>query len=184
MKKFVTLIVTLSLLLCMSVAYAAEPVALSVFPVDYQDHSLAVSKAYVDNERFALAVSIDLPPFYDTANLCLKLEHQGVELDEGYTLALADGQYILTGTVTNAANAAIRVTVQDQALEAAVTAQELYAAMQGDRTVSATFTFGARSAALRYEDEVMAIPKTGDVPSLGMAALALMGSAACFKRRK
>lgn len=74
--------------------------------------------------------------------------------------------------------------VLDQALEAAVTAQELYAAMLGDRTVSATFTFGARSAAQAYDHDVMAIPKTGDVPSLGMAALALIGSAACFKRRK
>ena len=184
MKKFVSLIVTLSLLLCMSVAYAAEPIALSVFPVDYQDHSLPVSKAYVDNERFAVAVNIDLPPFYDTANLCLKLEHQGVELDEGYQLALADGQYILTGTVTNAANAAIRVTVEDQALEAAVTAEELYAAMQGNRTVSATYTFGVGSAALNYDYDAMAIPKTGDMPTYYMAALGLVGLAACFKRRK
>ena len=185
MKKFVSLIVTLSLLLCMSVAYAAEPVALSLSAVDYQEHSLPVNKTYVDNERFALAVSIDLPPFYDTANLALKLEYQGVELDDGYQLALAEGVYILAGTVTNAKSAAVRVTIQDQALEAAVTAEELYAAMQNDRTVSATFSFAAKKATVAADhDDFVDIPKTGDASALGMAAIALAGSAACIKRRK
>ena len=171
----------------MSTAFAADPITVSLAAVDYRDPSVPVTKSYVDNERFAVAVAIDLPPFCDTTNLALKLEYQGVELDEGFTLCLAEGRYILTGTVTNAVNAAIRVTVQDTALEAAETAEDLYNAMQADRTVSATFSFKAKSAAVSYEQDAMAIPKTGDAPAIGLAALPLMGMAGILltgKRRK
>lgn len=180
MKKLISLLLAIALVMAISsMAYAVDipagKITIAVQPVDYRDAQQGVaqpvSKAYVANERFAVLVSIEVPSWLDTTAMTLEIAPKNCVIDDVATLSLATGDYLLTGTVL-AAGATIRITAQDNAIDEANTAAEVYAALYGDRSVSATATLGA--AVSSTATQTVSIPKTGAPMSIGGAALCLM----------
>ena len=166
MKKL-TCILAVMLMLCLcTVAYAADPVTLDITALDYQTGK-AVSKTYVNNELFLLKVDIGIPRFYDLTDMELIIELDGVKLDTN-DMRLEAGTYYLSGIVTDQP-AALRITVKDMAYENATTAEELYNAMQKNRTVSKTYYFNAAQPAAQPIPSKMEIPKTGDMSFIAYA---------------
>lgn len=179
MRKIIAVILVACLMGCMGLAYAAEPIKVSITPVDYQTGK-AVNKTYVENELFRLKVNIDLPRFVDLSNMQMVVEVDGVEI-AGPEIVLASGDYYIEGIV-KAQPAKLTVKIKDMAFDNAETAEELYNAMQQDRTVSATYYF--YSAAVT-ENEGFYIPKTGDASIIGpIVAMACVGVVAWPKRRR
>ena len=174
MKKLITLILLAAMLCLCTVAYAADPVLLDITALDYQTGK-AVSKTYVNNELFLLKVDIGIPRFCDLTDMELIVELDGVKLDEN-DLVLADGTYYLEGIVIDQP-AALRVTIKDRAYDNAETAEELYNAIQKDRTVSKTYYFNAAQPAEQAIAKApTVIPKTGAPSVLAYAvSVALMG---------
>lgn len=184
MKKL-TCILAVMLMLCFcTIAYAADPVTLDITALDYQTGK-AVSKTYVNNELFRLKVDIGIPRFYDLTDMELIIELDGVKLDEN-DLRLEAGTYYLSGIVTDQP-AALRITVKDKAYDNATTAEELYNALQQNRTVSKTYYFNAAQPAEQpIAKNPMVIPKTGGASVLAYAvsiALIGFGLAVAGKRR-
>ena len=173
MKKL-TCILAVMLMLCLcTVAYAADPVTLDITALDYQTGK-AISKTYVNNELFLLKVDLGIPRFFDLTDMELIVELDGVKLDEN-NLQLADGTYNITGIVIDQP-AALRVTIKDMAYNNAETAEELYNALQQDRTVSKTYYFNAAQPAVQPIPSKMEIPKTGGASVLAYAvSIALIG---------
>lgn len=174
MKKL-TCILAVMLMLCLcTVAYAADPMTVDITALDYQTGK-AVSKTYVPNELFKLKVDIGIPRFYDLTDMELIVELDGVKLDEN-NLQLADGTYNITGIVIDQP-AALRITVKDKAYDNATTAEELYNAMQQNRTVSKTYYFNsAQPAEQPIAKNPVVIPKTGGASVLAYAvSIALIG---------
>ena len=160
MKKLVCTFVALLLLCLCTVAYAADPMTVDITALDYQTGK-AVSKTYVPNELFKLKVDIGIPRFYDLTDMELIVELDSVKLDEN-NLQLADGTYNITGIVIDQP-AALRVTIKDMAYNNAETAEELYNALQQDRTVSKTYYFNmAQDAEQPIAKNPKVITKTGD----------------------
>ena len=176
MKKL-TCILTVMLMLCLcTVAYAADPVTLDITALDYQTGK-AVSKTYVNNELFLLKVDLGIPRFFDLTDMELIIELDGVKLDAN-DLRLEAGTYYLSGIVTDQP-AALRITVKDKAYDNATTAEELYNAMQKNRTVSKTYYFNAAQPAEQpIAKNPVVIPKTGDAP--GMIAFSAISAASLF----
>lgn len=183
MKKLISLMLAIALVLAISSsALAVElppgKIAITAQPVDYTyalaGYAQPVSKAYVANERFAVLVSLDVPGWLDTAGLALEVGPKNCTIDNPGALALATGNYIITGT-TLAAGATVKITIKDNAIKEAGTSAELYAALYNDRTVSATATLGVA---------VPTIPKTGGRESISAAVLCLLLAAALIWRRK
>ena len=176
MKKL-TCILAVMLMLCLcTVAYAADPVTLDITALDYQTGK-AVSKTYVNNELFLLKVDIGIPRFFDLTDTELIVELDGVKLDTN-DLRLEAGTYYLSGIVTDQP-AALRITVKDKAYDNATTAEELYNAMQKNRTVSKTYYFNAAQPAEQpIAKNPVVIPKTGDAP--GMIAFSAISAASLF----
>ena len=133
MKKTLATIMTLLLIFSMTVAFAAEPITVDIQAVDVQTGK-AVSKTYVENELFKLRVDLNVPRFADIENLELVIECDGVEIEEP-TMTLTTGRYYIEGIVLTQP-AAICVKIKDVALDNAETAEEMYEAMQKDRTVT------------------------------------------------
>ena len=184
MKKL-TCILAVMLILCLcTIAYAADPVTLDITALDYQTGK-AVSKTYVNNELFLLKVDIGIPRFYDLTDMELIIELDGVKLDTN-DLRLEAGTYYLSGIVTDQP-AALRITVKDKAYDNATTAEELYNAMQKNRTVSKTYYFNAAQPAEQpIAKNPVVIPKTGGASVLAYAvsiALIGFGLAVAGKRR-
>ena len=184
MKKL-TCILAVMLMLCLcTVAYAADPVTLDITALDYQTGK-AVSKTYVNNELFLLKVDIGIPRFYDLTDMELIVELDGVKLDAN-DMRLEAGTYYLSGIVTDQP-AALRITVKDKAYDNATTAEELYNAMQKNRTVSKTYYFNsAQPAEQPIAKNPVVIPKTGGASVLAYAvsiALIGFGLAVAGKRR-
>ena len=103
-------------------------------------------------------------------NLELLIEVDGVEIEEPL-MELVTGRYYIEGiVVTNPANICIKV--KDTAYETADTAEDLYYAMQTNRSVSACYNFNTAPKAEMY------IPKTGDYTVTGIIILALAALAA------
>ena len=176
MKKLVCILAAILLLCLCTVAYAADPMTVDITALDYQTGK-AVSKTYVPNELFKLKVDIGIPRFYDLTDMELIVELDGVKLDEN-NLQLADGTYNITGIVIDQP-AALRITVKDMAYENATTAEELYNAMQKNRTVSKTYYFNAAQPAEQpIAKNPVVIPKTGDAP--GMIAFSAISAASLF----
>lgn len=188
MKKILAMLLALILVLAMSsTAYAVDipagKITLSVQPVDYVS-ALAgiaqpVSKTYTANERYAVLISIDIPEWMDTAGLALEIAPKGCTAENTEALVMADGNYLIMGTVL-AANATVKATIKDSAINEADTANELWAALYGDRTVSATATLGVATAT----QTVPGIPKTGGRASITGAALCLLLAAGLMWRRR
>ena len=103
------------------------------------------------------------------------VELDGVKLDTN-DLRLEAGTYYLSGIVTDQP-AALRITVKDMAYENATTAEELYNAMQKNRTVSKTYYFNAAQPAEQpIAKNPVVIPKTGDISIIAFAVpLSLIG---------
>ena len=107
-------------------------------------------------------------------------------LDYQTDLKLEDGTYYITGIVIDQP-AALRVAIKDMAYNNAETAEELYNAMQKDRTVSKTYYFNAAQPAEQpIAKNPVVIPKTGGASVLAYAvsiALIGFGLAVAGKRR-
>ena len=176
MKKLTCTFVALLLLCLCTVAYAADPMTLDITALDYQTGK-AVSKTYVNNELFLLKVDLGIPRFFDLTDMELIIELDGVKLDTN-DLRLEAGTYYLSGIVTDQP-AALRITVKDKAYDNATTAEELYNAMQKNRTVSKTYYFNAAQPAEQpIAKNPVVIPKTGDAP--GMIAFSAISAASLF----
>ena len=181
MKKLLFLAVTLVMLIAFPVsALDLGKLTLTVQPVDYVS-ALAgiakpVSKTYAANERYAGAVTVNVPQYYDVTNLQIIGEPTNCTIETG-EIKLETGTYIVTGTVL-APGASIKITFRDNAIYTATTAEQLYQALQNDRTVSAAAALG-QSYTQESTDQtyVNGIPQTGD--RAGVAGLVLIVAAAC-----
>ena len=184
MKKFIAILISVLLLCGMTTAMAAdEKVTVAIQPVDYQTGQ-AVNKSYVENELFRLRVDVDVPRFMDLTDLEMVVECDGVEIEEPI-MTLTTGRYYIEGIVLTQP-AAICVKIKDVALDNAETAEEMYEAMQADRTVSKCYYFNAAQPTVNNN---LYIPKTGDytvtsIVILGLAALAALSLWSTAKRAR
>ena len=181
MKKLLFLAVTLVMLIALPVsALDLGRLTLTVQPVDYVS-ALAgiakpVSKTYAANERYAVAVTVQVPQYYDVTNLQIIGEPTNCTIETG-EIKLETGTYIVTGTVL-APGASIKITFRDNAIYTATTAEQLYQALQNDRTVSAAAALGQTYTQESTEQPyINGIPQTGD--RAGVAGLVLIVAAAC-----
>lgn len=181
MRKILFLVVALVMLIALPVsAIDLGKLTLSVQPVDYVS-ALAgiakpVSKTYAANERYAVAVTVQVPQYYDVTNLQIIGEPTNCTIETG-EIKLETGTYIVTGTVL-APGASIKITFRDNAIYTATTAEQLYQAMQNDRTISAAAALGQTYTQESTEPPyVNGIPQTGD--RAGVAGLVLIVAAAC-----
>lgn len=181
MRKLLFLIVALVMLIAFPVsALDLGKLTLTVQPVDYVS-ALAgiakpVSKTYAANERYAVAVTVHVPQYYDVTNLQIIGEPTNCTIETG-EIKLETGTYIVTGTVL-APGASIKITFRDNAIYTATTAEQLYQAMQNDRTISAAAALGQTYTQESTEQPyISGIPQTGD--RAGVAGLVLIVAAAC-----
>lgn len=181
MRKILFLAVALVMLIALPVsALDIGKLTLTVQPVDYVS-ALAgiakpVSKTYAANERYAVAVTVSVPQYYDMSNMQVVVEPANCTVETG-DIQLSTGTYLVTGTVL-APGASLTVTFRDEALYTASTAQDLYQALQNDRTISAAATLG-QTYTQESPDQpyISGIPQTGD--RAGVAGLVLIVAAAC-----
>lgn len=188
MRKLLFLIVALVMLIAFPVsALDLGKLTLTVQPVDYVS-ALAgiakpVSKTYAANERYAVAVTVQVPQYYDVTNLQIIGEPTNCTIETG-EVKLETGTYIVTGTVL-APGASIKITFRDNAIYTATTAEQLYQAMQNDRTISAAAALGQTYTQESTDQPyISGIPQTGD--RAGVAGLVLITAAACvlFLRKR
>lgn len=180
MKRILFLAVALIMLITFPVsAIDLGKLTLTVQPVDYVS-ALAgiakpVSKTYAANERYAVAVTVQVPQYYDVTNLQIIGEPTNCTIETG-EIKLETGTYIVTGTVL-APGASIKITFQDNAIYTATSAEDLYQALQNDRTISAAASLGQTYTQESTEPPyVNGIPQTGD--RAGVAGLVLIVAAA------
>ena len=181
MRKLLFLVVALIMLIALPVsALDLGKLTMTVQPVDYVS-ALAgiakpVSKTYAANERYAVAVTVQVPQYYDVTNLQIIGEPTNCTIETG-EIKLETGTYIVTGTVL-APGASIKITFQDNAIYTATTAEQLYNAMQNDRTISAAAALGQTyTQESTKQPYISGIPQTGD--RAGVAGLVLIVAAAC-----
>ena len=188
MRKLLFLVVALVMLIALPVsALDLGRLTLTVQPVDYVS-ALAgiakpVSKTYAANERYAVAVTVSVPQYYDMSNIQVVVEPANCTVETG-DIQLATGTYLVTGTVL-APGASLTVTFRDEAIYAASSAQDLYQALQNDRTVSAAAALGQTYTQESTDQPyINGIPQTGD--RAGVAGLVLIVAAGCvlFLRKK
>ena len=184
MKKLISLLLAIILVLAISstalaVDIPAGKISLTAQAVDYTyalaGYAQPVSKTYVANERYAVLVSIEIPGWMDTGGLALEVTPKNCTAESVDSLVLTNGDYVIMGTVL-APGATLKVTVKDKALDTADTANELWAALYGDRSVSATATLGVAAAT----QAAVSIPKTGGREDIAWAGLCLLLSAGCW----
>lgn len=181
MRKLLFFVLALVMLIALPVsALDLGKLTLSVQPVDYVS-ALAgiakpVSKTYAANERYAVAVTVQVPQYYDVTNLQIIGEPTNCTIETG-EIKLETGTYIVTGTVL-APGASIKITFRDNAIYTASSAQDLYQALQNDRTISAAAALG-QTYTQESPDQpyINGIPQTGDRE--GVAGLVLIVAAAC-----
>lgn len=180
MRKLLFLAVALAMLIALPVsALDLGKLTLTVQPVDYVS-ALAgiakpVSKTYAANERYAVAVTVNVPQYYDVTNLQIIGEPTTCTIETG-EIKLETGTYIVTGTVL-APGASIKITFRDNAIYTASTAEQLYNALQNDRTISAAAALGQTYTQESTEQPyISGIPQTGD--RAGVAGLVLIVAAA------
>lgn len=181
MRKILFLAVALVMLIALPVsALDLGKLTLTVQPVDYVS-ALAgiakpVSKTYAANERYAVAVTVDVPQYYDVTNLQIIGEPTNCTIETG-EIKLESGTYLVTGTVL-APGASIKITFRDNAIYTASSAQDLYNALQNDRTISAAAALGQTYTQESTEQPyINGIPQTGD--RAGVAGLVLIVAAVC-----
>lgn len=181
MRKLLFFVLAFVMLIALPVsALDLGKLTLTVQPVDYVS-ALAgiakpVSKTYAANERYAVAVTVQVPQYYDVTNLQIIGEPTNCTIETG-EIKLETGTYIVTGTVL-APGASIKITFRDNAIYTATTAEQLYQALQNDRTVSAAAALGQTYTQESTEPPyVNGIPQTGD--RAGVAGLVLIVAAVC-----
>ena len=181
MRKLLFFVLAFVMLIALPVsALDLGKLTLTVQPVDYVS-ALAgiakpVSKTYAANERYAVAVTVNVPQYYDVTNMQVVVEPANCTVETG-DIQLATGTYLVTGTVL-APGASLTVTFRDNAIYTATTAEQLYNALQNDRTVSAAAALGQTYTQESTEPPyINGIPKTGD--RAGVAGLVLIVAAAC-----
>lgn len=181
MRKILFLAVALVMLIALPVsALDLGKLTLNVQPVDYVS-ALAgiakpVSKTYAANERYAVAVTVNVPQYYDMSNMRIVVEPANCTVETG-DIQLATGTYLVTGTVL-APGASLTVTFRDEALYTASSAQDLYQALQNDRTISAAAALGQTyTQESPDQPNISGIPQTGDRE--GVVGLVLIVAAAC-----
>ena len=181
MRKILFLAVALVMLIALPVsALDLGKLTLTVQPVDYVS-ALAgiakpVSKTYAANERYAVAVTVSVPQYYDMSNMRIVVEPANCTVETG-DIQLATGTYLVTGTVLSP-GASLTVTFRDEALYTASSAQDLYQALQNDRTISAAAALGQTYTQESTEQPyISGIPQTGD--RAGVAGLVLIVAAGC-----
>lgn len=181
MKRLLFLVVALIMLITLPVsAIDLGKLTLTVQPVDYVS-ALAgiakpVSKTYAANERYAVAVTVSVPQYYDMSNMRIVVEPANCTVETG-DIQLATGTYLVTGTVL-APGASLTVTFRDEALYTASSAQDLYQALQNDRTISAAAALGQTyTQESPDQPNISGIPQTGDRE--GVVGLVLIVAAAC-----
>lgn len=179
MRKLLFLAVALVMLIALPVsALDLGKLTMTVQPVDYVS-ALAgiakpVSKTYAANERYAVAVTVNVPQYYDMSNMQVVVEPANCTVETG-DIQLATGTYLVTGTVL-APGASLTVTFRDEAIYTASSAQDLYQALQNDRTVSAAAALGQTYTQESPEQPyISGIPQTGD--RAGVAGLVLIVAA-------
>ena len=187
MRKFLVLMLALALAFAFtSTAYAATipagAITITAQSVDYVSALAGIAKpttaAHHENERVAVLVTVAVPQWYDVANMSVAVEQHGLVLDSTAGLAVASGNYLLYGTLYSTTGR-LTITMQDNALTGAATAQALWAALYGDRTVSATVDFAPATAiqpAAIRTTEVLEIPQTGDAPGAALAVVLMAGA--------
>lgn len=181
MRKLLFFVLAFVMLIALPVsALDLGKMTLTVQPVDYVS-ALAgvakpVSKTYAANERYAVAVTVNVPQYYDVTNLQIIGEPTNCTIETG-EIKLETGTYIVTGTVL-APGASIKITFRDNAIYTATTAEQLYQAMQNDRTISAAAALGQTYTQESTEQPyINGIPQTGD--RAGVAGLVLIVAAGC-----
>lgn len=181
MRKLLFFVLAFVMLIALPVsALDLGKLTLTVQPVDYVS-ALAgiakpVSKTYAANERYAVAVTVNVPQYYDVTNLQIIGEPTNCTIETG-EIKLETGTYIVTGTVL-APGASIKITFRDNAIYTASSAQDLYQALQNDRTVSAAAALGQTYTQESTEQPyISGIPQTGD--RAGVAGLMLIVAAGC-----
>ena len=181
MRKLLFFVLAFVMLIALPVsALDLGKLTMTVQPVDYVS-ALAgiakpVSKTYAANERYAVAVTVNVPQYYDVTNLQIIGEPTNCTIETG-EIKLETGTYIVTGTVL-APGASVKVTFRDNAIYTASTAEQLYQALQNDRTVSAAAALGQTYTQESTEQPyINGIPQTGD--RAGVAGLVLIVAAAC-----
>ena len=181
MRKLLFFVLAFVMLIALPVsALDLGKLTLTVQPVDYVS-ALAgiakpVSKTYAANERYAVAVTVNVPQYYDVTNLQIIGEPTNCTIETG-EIKLETGTYIVTGTVL-APGASIKITFRDNAIYTASTAQDLYQALQNDRTVSAAAALGQTYTQESTEQPyISGIPQTGD--RAGVAGRVLIVAAVC-----
>lgn len=181
MKRLLFIVVALVMLIALPAsALDLGKLTLTVQPVDYVP-ALAgiakpVSKTYAANERYAVAVTVNVPQYYDVTNMQVVVEPANCTVETG-DIQLATGTYLVTGTVL-APGASLTITFRDNALYTASSAQDLYQALQNDRTISAAAALGQTYTQESTEPPyVNGIPQTGD--RAGVAGLVLIVAAVC-----
>ena len=181
MRKLLFFVLAFVMLIALPVsALDLGKLTLTVHPVDYVS-ALAgiakpVSKTYAANERYAVAVTVQVPQYYDVTNLQIIGEPTNCTIETG-EIKLETGTYLVTGTVL-APGASLTVTFRDEAIYTASSAQDLYQALQNDRTISAAAALGPTYTQESTEPPyISGIPQTGD--RAGVAGLVLIVAAAC-----
>lgn len=184
MKKTTALFLALSLLLLVSGAFAANPIAVGITAIDYQTGAVIGPKNYSVNELFTVRVTVSIPRFTDTSNLTVKLRTDGLTLFEPQ-IDLRSGEYYLSGVITRQP-ASLTVEIRDHSFDNANTAEELYNAIQFDRSTAATYKFSVAQASTTTTTTtiVKQLPKTGGPSALGSSILLLVCAALVFKNRK
>lgn len=199
MKKIIGLLFVLALLLAVaSPAFAAVEsqagsIKITAQEVDYVS-ALAgiakpVTKTHAENERFAVLVSIKVPSWFDTTNMAAKLDRVGLTVDGAFTLPIVTGDYIIYGTLYSA-NASLTITLEDNAINSASSAQELWRALYGDRSVSAVVNFAPQTVLPQATMQqtttngiqtvmIAEVPQTGGAPATA-AAVAIIAAAFLF----
>lgn len=188
MKKTIALVLAVSLLLCLGAAFAANPIAVGITALDYHTGAVIGPKNYSVNELFTVRVSVSIPRFTDTSSLTVKLLTDGLTLFEPQ-IDLQSGEYYLSGVISRQP-ATLTVEIRDNSFDNATTAEELYNAMQLDRSTSATYRFGTAQTNTTTTTTsatttiVNRPPKTGGPSALGSSILLLVCAALVFKNRK
>ena len=190
MRKLLFFVLAFVMLIALPIsALDMGQLTLTVQPVDYVS-ALAgiarpVSKAYAANERYAVAVTVNVPQYYDVTNMQVVVEPANCTVETG-EIQLATGTYLVTGTVL-APGASLTVTFRDEALYTASSAQDLYQALQNDRTISATANLGTAAYTAPETEQPgaggapsMEIPKTGDRAGLAGVLLIIAGGALLY----
>lgn len=198
MKKIILVVLALTLLLAFAPVANAAPaqaggITVTAQTIDYISAIAGIAKptnaAHYENERVAVLVSISVPAWYDTSNMGVEIKQEGVAVDAGTAIPVATGNYIIFGTLYSTSGK-LKIVIQDYALNAATTAQELWAALYGDRSTSAevSFTPAAAYQATIQTTPSLAPPQTGDAPTtiigLAMIAAALVCAFIAARRKK